>query len=150
MWRISTPCRSVDAGVLIFWGRLHVPCGLPRHSSTVAGGGDAVVGASLCIPTGYPKERGGTRAALLHGGVWAASRAKVTGGKAVAVGGWAPNSWRSAVHTHLISPGHVCAAGSQPPRWGGRTASTRRSPPAPVPFIPACQGGISKLFCVLL
>lgn len=132
-------------------GMVRVPCHLLHHPSTTARGGDAVLGASRCDPDGYlSEEQGGTRPALLHGRVWGASRAKVAVGKAAVAGGRAPNSWRSAVHTRLISPSRVCAAGSQPPWWGGRAVSTHKRPPSSSAFHPRVPRGVSKLCCVLL
>lgn len=139
-------CGCSCSNRLFLGGMLRVPCHLLHHPSTTARGMDAVSGASLCDPD----EQGGTRPALLHGRVWGASRAKVAVGKAAVAGGRAPNSWRSAVHTRLISPSRVCAAGSQPPWWGGRAVSTHKRPPSSSLFHLRVPRRVSKLCCVLL
>lgn len=139
----SLPLHGCSQPYQLVFGRLHVQQQLPHHTSMCsilpctplpcsrARAGDAAVGASLHHPDGYPRSDGdeasfaarrGAGSEPGEGGCWEGGHGRGPGPGFLL---------ECCAHTRLISPGRVCAAGSQLPRRGGQAASTHGSPPAP-------------------
>lgn len=109
----------------LFWGEVACPGSAPASPQRDALWQGCYSGSISLHPPRVPKKRAGLR--------------EVRWDRVAA-----PNSWQSAVHTRLISPGRVCAAGASRPGRGGHPA------PAGAPSsVPTCQG-VSQLFGVLL